>query len=168
VPVPPRITAAVELLDPQPGDVVLEVGGGTGVSAGLICGRLDSGVLIALDRSAKATERTVARNPEHLAAGRLEVLTGTLADFTGRDATVDRALALNVNAFWTGPADAELEALRRALRPGGVVVLAWDAGGPQATSRIVLPVRAALVRHGFRAVSAIEDSHLVGARAVRE
>jgi protein-L-isoaspartate O-methyltransferase len=162
VPVPARITAAVDLLDPQPGDVVLEVGGGTGVSAALICARLDGGRLIALDRSPTATARTLHRNPEHVAAGRLEAVTGALGAVKVPVATVDRALAVNVNAFWTGPADVELEALRSALRPGGLVVLAWGANGPQPISRIADPTVAGLVRHGFSEVAAVERVDLVG------
>jgi len=169
VPVPPRITAAVELLDPQPGDTVLEVGGGTGVSAGLICDRLHGGRLIALDRSAKATARTVERNPEHVEAGRLEAVTGPLAELarlTGQVGSVDRALAVNVNAFWTGPADRELTALHGALRPGGLVVLAWGADGPQSTTRLVEPTAEGLRRYGFCAVAAIDHPHVVGVTAL--
>ncbi|MDV3223337.1 MAG: class I SAM-dependent methyltransferase [Intrasporangium sp.] len=167
MPVPPRIAAAVEVLDPQPGDVVLEAGGGNGVSAQLICSRLGAGRLIALDRSAVATQRTLARNAEHAEAGRLEAVTGSLGDLRGRDATVDRALTVNVNVFWTSPADAELEALRRVLRPGGLVVLAWGAEGPQPAARIVDAVTTGLDRHGFTAVASIDDPRLVGLTAVR-
>jgi ubiquinone/menaquinone biosynthesis C-methylase UbiE len=159
------------VLDVQPGDTVLEVGGGTGVSAGLICSRLDGGRLIALDRSAKATARTVERNRDHVAEGRLEAVTGALAELTkltgqaGQAGSMDRALAVNVNVFWTGSADAELEVLRRVLRPGGLVVLVWGAGGPQSASRIVAPTADGLLRHGFTSVAAIYDRHLVGVTA---
>ena len=111
MPVPARFTAAVALLDVQPGDTVLEVGGGTGVSAGLICSRLDGGRLIAVDRSAKATARIVDRNPDHVAEGRLEAVTAALDNLDVPAGSVDRALALNVNVFWTGSADAELEVI---------------------------------------------------------
>lgn len=167
MPVPPRITAAVALLDVQPRDTVLEVGGGTGVSAGLICSRLDGGRLIALDRSAKATARAVERNPDHAVSRRLEVVVGALGDLDGRDETVDRALALNVNVFWTGSADAELEVLRRVLRPGGLVVLAWSGNGPQQGSRIVEAATDGLGRHGFTDIEEIDDPHLIGVTARR-
>ncbi|HKX67761.1 MAG TPA: class I SAM-dependent methyltransferase [Intrasporangium sp.] len=170
MPVPPRFAAAVALLNVKPGDTVLEVGGGTGISAALICsrldgGRLDGGRLIALDRSATATARTVDRNRDHVADDRLEALTAALRDLDGHDDTVDRALALNVNAFWTGPADAELEVLRRVLRPGGFVVLAWTRNGPQPGSRIVEAARDGLARHRFTDIEAIADPHLIGVTA---
>ena len=67
------MVAAVDLLGPQPADAILEVGGGSGVSAALICGRLGSGRLVALDRSSVAGRRNAKRNTDHLAAGRLEI-----------------------------------------------------------------------------------------------
>ena len=157
--------AAVDLLGPQPADAVLEVGGGSGVSAALICGRLGSGRLVALDRSSVAGRRNARRNADHHAAGRLEILTGELADLDEGIGPFDRALALNVNAFWTGPADAELAALRRVLKPGGLVVLAWGGGGPQRPSRIVDAATAGLVRHGFLGIGPIRDPRLVGVTA---
>lgn len=163
--VPARMVAAVDLLGPQPADAVLEVGGGSGVSAGLICGRLGSGRLVALDRSSVAGRRNARRNADHQAAGRLEILTGELADLDEAAGPFDRALALNVNAFWTGPADAELAALGRVLKPGGLVVLAWGSGGPQRSSRIVDPAIAGLVRHGFLGIEPIRDPRLVGVTA---
>ena len=163
--VPARMVAAVDLLGPQPADAVLEVGGGSGVSAALICGRLGSGRLVALDRSSVAGRRNARRNADHHAAGRLEILTGELADLDEGIGPFDRALALNVNAFWTGPADAELAALRRVLKPGGLVVLAWGGGGPQRPSRIVDAATAGLVRHGFLGLEPIRDPRLVGVTA---
>ena len=49
--VPPRMIWAVELMDPQPGDNVLEIGCGPGYGAELSCQRLTSGKLFAIDRS---------------------------------------------------------------------------------------------------------------------
>ena len=165
MPVPPRIAAAVDVLDVRPGDSVLEVGGGNGVSARLICARIGHGQLVALDRSAVASQRNSARNADHVAAGRLIVRTGALADFDGHDRAFQRVLALNVNAFWTGPADAELAALHQLMQLDGVLVLAWGAEGPQREARIVDAATAGLGRHAFGDIEPIRDPRLVGVTA---
>ena|SRR5215211_512729 len=59
------------MLAVEPDDQLLEIGGGPGVAASLVCERLDCGSLLLIDRSATATERTRRRNPEHVASGRL-------------------------------------------------------------------------------------------------
>jgi hypothetical protein len=60
---------------------VLEIGGGPGVTASLVCARLDRGRLLLIDRSATAIERTLRRNPEHAASRRLALETVDLAAF---------------------------------------------------------------------------------------
>ena len=49
--IPPRIRWAVELMDVQPNDQVVEIGCGPGAGAELICSKLESGKLFAIDRS---------------------------------------------------------------------------------------------------------------------
>jgi cyclopropane fatty-acyl-phospholipid synthase-like methyltransferase len=127
VTVPPRLLAAVALVDPAPDARVLEIGCGRGALAALLLERLPAGHYTGLDRSATATAATAARIADAIAAGRAEVLTTTLAEF--RAEQVDLALAVNVNAFWTGPASRELAVLAAALRPGGVLHLLYGSDG---------------------------------------
>lgn len=60
------------MLDPGSADQVLEIGCGPGVAAAVVCERLTTGRLLAVDRSAVAARRTA----EHVAGGRLEVRNG--------------------------------------------------------------------------------------------
>jgi hypothetical protein len=62
--------------------------------------------------------------------------------------SVDKAFAVNVNVFWVADGSAEVAALRRALRPGGLLCLLYD-GGPTAPARVIEGIRAALSPHGF-------------------
>ena len=159
--IPDRVRWAVDLLDAGPTESVLEVGGGPGVSAGLICARLTTGRLLAVDRSAVAVRRTVERGAEHLAAGRLAVEQAELGDLTVPTSGFDAALTLDVNLFWTRDPAPELAVLRRVLRPGGRLLVLYGAG-PAARGRVLQVVAAALEQHGFGQVDTVSAVHGFG------
>jgi len=117
---------AVDTLSPDPADRVLEVGCGHGVAVSLVCERLTSGRITAIDRSRKMIEMATRRNREHIAAGRavLETAALELADFG--DERFDKVFAFNVAPFWLQPEDA-LGIVRRQLAPDGAVYVFWDA-----------------------------------------
>ena len=71
--IPARIRWAVEFMDVQPGDHVLEIGCGPGAGAELICQRLETGKLFAIDRSESGVDRTRRRCKRYVDAGRLTV-----------------------------------------------------------------------------------------------
>jgi SAM-dependent methyltransferase len=145
-----KITWAVDLLAPQPHEMIVELGCGRGAAAALICSRLEAatgavGRLEAVDRSATAVERTRFRNAEHLASGRLRVHRAEIADTSAvaPPARVDAVLAVDVNAFWTRTADRELEAIAGLLRPGGRLLLLYGPA-PAGADRILAAVSAAV------------------------
>ncbi len=121
-----RIRWAVETLAVEPGDRLLEIGGGPGVAAALICEQLERGRLLLIDRSATAIERTRRRNPGHVASGRLALETVDLADFEPGEARFDKVFAVNVNVFWTTPATEELACIRRALAHDASLFLFYE------------------------------------------
>lgn len=135
--VPTRLLHAVETLDVAPNHHVLEIGGGQGVSASLICEILSRGTgrYLGLDRSALATERARARNALHVAAGRAEFQTQDLLKASLPPATFDRILAVNVNVFWTDPEGPAFGRLCHALKPDGMLLLAYE-GVPSCPSRL--------------------------------
>ena len=59
--IPPRIRWAVELMELQPSDHVLEIGCGPGFGAEMICEQLETGKLFAIDRSESGVDRTKRR-----------------------------------------------------------------------------------------------------------
>lgn len=147
--VPARISWAVDLLEVQPGDQVLELGCGPGVAVDLVARRLDGGRITAIDRSATAIERTRSRNGEHIAAGRAVLQQVDLAGLRGHLGHFDKAFAVNVNVFWTGPADAECAALTHVLRPGGELRLVYGGPAPGDARDVGPGIAAKLERHGF-------------------
>src|SRR6266545_3463959 len=78
-----RFVWAVDTLALDPADRVLEVGCGHGVAVSLVCERLTSGRITAIDRSKKMIEMAARRNREHVAGGRAVLKTVALekADF---------------------------------------------------------------------------------------
>lgn len=155
--VPERIAWAVEQLDLRPGDHVLEIGGGNGVAASLVCERLTSGRLVMIDRSATATARAVRRNADHVASGRLEVVTTDLASLDVPAGSFDAAFCVDVNVFWTTSAAPELAVLARALRPRGSIAVLYGAAGPTGPDRVIEAVSAAMRAAGFAPRALIGD-----------
>lgn len=140
--VPDRIRWAVDLLDIHSDQRILEIGCGPGVAAGLVAVRLTTGHLVAIDRSATAISRAAARNTAHVDAGRLTLVTTDLAGCEHTGPRFDTIFAMNVNAFWTGPADREWAAIDKLLRPGGSLFLFYGYGpnDPATTCRDIAGV----------------------------
>jgi Methyltransferase domain len=65
-----RFVWAVDTLEVRPADRLLEVGCGHGVAVSLVCERLTTGTITAIDRSPKMIEMATRRNREHVDAGR--------------------------------------------------------------------------------------------------
>src|SRR6187549_1339013 len=115
-----RFVWAVDTLAVRPDDRLLEVGCGHGVAVSLVCERLTSGRITAIDRSEKMIEMAARRNRDHVAAGRAVLKTAALerADFGGE--RFDKVFAFNVAPFWLQPEKA-LGIVGRRLSPDGAV-----------------------------------------------
>jgi SAM-dependent methyltransferase len=141
----------VKQLAPRPTDDVLEIGCGTGVAAGLLCERLVQGRLTAIDRSPAMVATARRRNRACIAAGRVIIRRLALAEADLAPSSFDRALAVDVNIFWLGPA-AELAALQRLLRPGGMVCLVYQPPSSSQVAKMADACSGFLRSHGFTRV----------------
>ena len=148
--VPPRMIWAVELMDPQPGDNILEIGCGPGYGAELICARLTSGRLFAIDRSESGVDRTRRRNQKYVDAGRLTVRQIDLATLRVPVKRLHKVFAFNVNLFWVRDCAEEVALLHERVLPGGAVYLFYETTQPELVPNIVRKASEALTSGGFR------------------
>ncbi len=125
------------LLDPQPGERIVDLGCGTGGLAAKIAAAGAEVLGIDADAAMIATAR--AEHPEL----RFEVVSAY--DFT-LDAPVD-AVFSNAALHWMTRPEAVLERVAAALRPGGRFVA--EMGGARNTDRVSSALRAALERRGI-------------------
>ena len=154
--IPARIRWAVDLMDVQPADHVLEIGCGPGAGAELICSRLQTGKMFAIDRSESGVDRTKRRNAKYVEAGRLTVRQIDLATLRVPVKRLNKVFAFNVNLFWVRGCADEVALLHERVVPGGSVFLFYDANRPELVPNIVRKASAALTAGGFR-VSVVEQ-----------
>ena len=115
----------VDGLGIRPADRVLEIGCGHGVAATLVCERLETGRLTAVDRSAKMIEAAKRRNASYVEAGRAEFLVASLEELELGERRFDKVLAVRVGLFQREPKRARALA-ERWLVPGGTLLAAFD------------------------------------------
>ena len=121
-----RFVWAAETLAVQPADRVLEVGCGHGVAVSLVCERLTTGTIVAIDRSPKMIEMATRRNREHVEAGRAVLEAVALEDADLGKRRFDKVFAFNVAPFWLEP-EVALGVVRKHLAKDGTFYLFWDA-----------------------------------------
>jgi trans-aconitate methyltransferase len=129
----------VELLDPQPGERILDLG----------CG---DGVLTEKIAAAGAGVVAVDAAPDMVAAAKARGLDARVVP--GQSLAFDRefdAVFSNAALHWMRPQEAVLDGVCRALKPGGRFVA--EMGGHNNTAAILTAMRAVLARRGIEALS---------------
>jgi len=122
---------AVELLDLQPGERLLEVGCGPGVAIAAAATRCNA--VVGVDRSAVMIGQARRRNDGAVRAGRVELVTAPVEDLPDFDTPFDKVLAVNTVGHWDDPLDG-LTALRRVLRSGGRIAVVTQPRSAGATA----------------------------------
>jgi len=169
---PPKIHErfhwAVEQLDIQPGDRVLEIGCGHGFAAALICDKLTTGHLTAIDRSEKMIAIASQRNSACLDTGKVDFQVASLEDTDFGGARFDKIFAFNVNVFWTEPGKG-LDRIQSWLAPGGTFSLFYMPPTSEWVSYYGESLNATLQANGFApadiGTKAIDKSAVVGVTA---
>jgi SAM-dependent methyltransferase len=115
----------VELLEVTPQDRVLEVGFGPAVALTELIARASDGFVAGVDASELMVRQALSRHANAIATGRLEIRQGDAGSLPYDDATFDKVCGTHVVYFWVD-APATARELRRLLRPGGTLALAYQ------------------------------------------
>ena len=148
--IPARIRWAVDFMDVKPSDHLLEIGCGPGAGAELICSRLETGRLFAIDRSESGVDRTKRRCASYIKAGRLTVRQIDLATLRVPVKRLNKVFAFNVNLFWVRECADEVALLHERVLPGGGVYLFYESTRPEQVPEMIRKASASLTEGGFR------------------
>ncbi len=143
-----RFHWALELLEVGLKDRILEIGCGYGMAASLVCERLGSGRITAIDRSPPMIERAVRRNREHVESGKATFQAVALENASFDDEQFDKAFVVNVRLF-RAHETRQAEVLRRHLAPSGTLYLVQQHPSARRTEAVTEELKSALERHGF-------------------
>ena len=165
-----RLKPAVDWLELEPGQCVLELGCGHGVAASLACERIGDGLYVGVDRSAKMIVAAARRNATHVAAGRARFVRSPVETLELGEERFDRIFAVNLPLFLREDARATLMRLRPHLTGRGQL---WSVA--QTTSSMTKPQEEemphALEDAGYRVLRVVRrqvaDSHMLGIGATR-
>ncbi|HYD86370.1 MAG TPA: methyltransferase domain-containing protein [Vitreimonas sp.] len=119
--------AALDALDPKPGESVLEIGCGPGMGVRAALKRVGrAGFVAGVDQSATAAHFAAHAVHDAVRQGRAVIMRADAADLPFREHLFDRAFAVNSFQFWPDPARA-LREIARVLAPGGRLVVTQRA-----------------------------------------
>lgn len=125
----PMHAFAVEALDVQPGDKVLEIGFGHGRMVERIAARATGGFTAGVDTSDVMVAQATRRNRAAIDAGRVELKLGSVSEIPFDDGSFDKVCEANTFHHWPSRA-LGLEEVRRVLKPGGTLLLCIRGKAP--------------------------------------
>jgi SAM-dependent methyltransferase len=124
---------AVQLLEVQPTDHVIELGCGPGVALAALATRATRGLVVGVDHSQVMIGQARRRNKAAIQARRVRLIHTPVERLSVSDGPFDAALAVNTVTMWPDPT-ARLRELTRLLRPGGRIALVSQPRCPGATA----------------------------------
>lgn len=113
---------AMELLNLQPADKLLEVGFGTGQAIEFATTKITQGMIVGVDHSETMLEVARKRNAAAIAAQRVQLQLGEVEALPFPDRFFDKACSINCIYFWEPPERGFAE-LRRVLKPSGTLAI---------------------------------------------
>ncbi|HEV8592792.1 MAG TPA: class I SAM-dependent methyltransferase [Pyrinomonadaceae bacterium] len=154
--VPDRIIWAVNILDVKPDDSILEIGCGNGSAVFLVCDRLTTGSIMAIDRSAKMVASAKERNLENIRNGKAIVEQFALEEADFGSKSFSKIFAFNLNVFWMDPVS-ELRIVSGLLGPNGTFFIFHNPPPDSDLTEYTNAILKNLEANGFIADRAVVD-----------
>jgi ubiquinone/menaquinone biosynthesis C-methylase UbiE len=157
-----RNTWAIQRLQLQPSDVVLEIGFGPGLAISEMSRVLTHGLVYGVDESQVMVKTASQRNRAAIRAGRVKLYCAAMTDLPRFDNAVDKVLTINCFAFWEAPEEA-LRDLQARMRLGGQVFLVHQVlhkVGEPTIDELAADYRAYLEQAAFADIKVEQDSTL--------
>ena len=121
---------ALDLLDLQPGDQVLEVGFGHGRSLAAAAAKVADGFVAGIDHSEVMLRIARSRNACLLRSGRMQLTLGDSERIPHPDGRFNKVLAVHTIYFWSD-AQRQIEEIGRVMSNGGRLVLGYRPSDDQ-------------------------------------
>lgn len=116
--------AALELLELQATDRVLEIGFGHGRTIAKAAASVPKGFVAGVDPSERMVQMASRHNRNFIAAGRVDLRQGDTGKLPYPDAHFDKVYSVHSLYFWTQPAE-NLREIARVMKSGARLVLAF-------------------------------------------
>lgn len=120
-----RLRRIVDEMRIRPNDLVLEIGCGHGVAASFICEQLQTGYLVAIDRSAKMIGAAMRRNAGYVKASRAQFVAVDVRSFDPGARKFDKILAVRVGLLHREPSFVR-DVVGGWLASGGRMFVVYD------------------------------------------
>jgi ubiquinone/menaquinone biosynthesis C-methylase UbiE len=136
----------------QPGDHILDIGCGSGLSIALLAPLVPNGSVSGIDPSAVMIDRARARNCKQIAAERAMVMVASVEQLPFIENTFDAVMSVHTLYFWAD-INFALAEIARVMRSNGRLVLAFRTGAnPAAIASFPGEV------YNFRSMAEITDA----------
>jgi ubiquinone/menaquinone biosynthesis C-methylase UbiE len=116
---------AIDLMNVQASDRVLDVGCGGGMAVRQLSKRATSGFVAGMDYSEEMVRQATGRNAEAVRRGQVEIKVGDALALPFADGSFDKVCAIESFYFWPDPM-AGLREVRRVLKAGGQITIAME------------------------------------------
>ena len=114
----------LELIDPQPGDHILEIGFGHGRLLSKLAKHTTEGKVCGIDISRQMVSAAASRNREWIENGKVELQKASIADIPYPDNRFEKVFTCNTIYFWPDPSN-DLREVKRVLNAGGRFLCAF-------------------------------------------
>jgi ubiquinone/menaquinone biosynthesis C-methylase UbiE len=114
-----------EMLSLQENDHVLEIGFGTGKLIRVMAALVGQGYVEGIDISHEMVALAEKKNKKYIAEGKVVLRQGDFEKAEYRDNRFDKICSSNTIYFWPDP-DRYIQKMRRILKPGGKLIIAFE------------------------------------------